>query len=237
LTGKEVFKRGRFLVRPSATQNLKPEKQGIQKLGIDSRRDGLVYIPTGYHPAHPAPLAVMMHGAGGDPEHGISLLRPVADAGGIILLAPHSREGTWDIILQGSFGRDIIFIDQALTETLAKYAIDSKRLAVGGFSDGASYALSIGLINGDLFTHIIAFSPGFYYSPEMHGKPGIFISHGIQDEILPITYCSRKIVPRLQKEQYSVIYREFDGPHTIPANISLDAAQWFMGMQKGEEET
>jgi len=30
-----------------------------------------------------------------------------------------------------------------------------------GFSDGASYALSVGITNGDLFTHVIAFSPGF----------------------------------------------------------------------------
>jgi predicted esterase len=34
-------------------------------------------------------------------------------------------------------------------------------LAVSGFSDGASYALSIGPANGDLFTHVMAFSPGF----------------------------------------------------------------------------
>jgi phospholipase/carboxylesterase len=34
-------------------------------------------------------------------------------------------------------------------------------VALGGFSDGASYALSLDLTNGDLFASLIAFSPGF----------------------------------------------------------------------------
>lgn len=36
-----------------------------------------------------------------------------------------------------------------------------------GFSDGASYALSLGLPNGNLFSHIVAFSPGFMRAPTL----------------------------------------------------------------------
>ena len=94
---------------------------------------------------------VMLHGAGGDARGGLKLLKPLADAAGLILLAPASRLPTWDVIF-GGYGPDIAFIDSALTQTFSRYAVDPAQIAVGGFSDGASYALSVGITNGDLFT-------------------------------------------------------------------------------------
>ena len=38
--------------------------------------------------------------------------------------------------------------------------IDPSRIAMAGFSDGASYSLSVGLANGDLFSAVFGFSPG-----------------------------------------------------------------------------
>ena len=60
-------------------------------------------------------------------------------------------------------------------------AIDARRVAIAGFSDGASYALSVGLANGDLFTHVIAYSPGTVAPPSLRGDPSLFITHGIRD--------------------------------------------------------
>ena len=95
-----------------------------------------------------------------------------------------------------------------------------------GFSDGASYGLSLGLTNGDLFTHLIAFSPGFMAPATKRGKPPIFVSHGTHDGVLPIERCSRRIVPQLDREGYEVRYREFDGTHTVPRSIARDALEW-----------
>ncbi|HYH46455.1 MAG TPA: phospholipase, partial [Thermoanaerobaculia bacterium] len=108
-------------------------------------------------------------------------------------------------------------------------AVDAARLAIGGFSDGASYALSVGLTNGDLFTHVLAFSPGFMAPARQEGKPGIYVSHGTRDEVLPIARCSRQLVPQLEQSGYQVIYREFDGPHTVPAEIARQATNWLVG--------
>ena len=225
---REAFARGRLLARPGKEAPWQTVSAGLHALGLDHKRDGLIYIPPGYNPATPAPLAVMLHGAGGDAQHGMSLITHLADERNLIILAPISRRGSWDIISYNGFGPDIAFINQALAETFNRYNIDAAKLAVGGFSDGASYALSVGLTNGDLFSHIIAFSPGFYYTVEMKGKPGIFISHGTFDDILPIGSCSRRIVPRLQKQGYNIIYDEFDGTHTIPGHISERALKWFL---------
>jgi predicted esterase len=227
MISRNQARKGRIEARPGIESEPHPET-GLRKLGLDMRRDALLYTPTDYQPGTPAPLAVLLHGAGGNADHGLSLLRWLADTEGIILMAPSSRGDTWDIIEENEFGQDVLFMDGALTRVFSQYNIDPERIAIGGFSDGASYALSLGLTNGDLFSHIIAFSPGFFYAAVAAGKPQVYISHGVHDDVLPITPCSRRIVPQLTLEQYSVTYREFDGGHTVPDSLSKEATQWFL---------
>jgi phospholipase/carboxylesterase len=158
----------------------------------------------------------------------LAQLRGQADETGLILLALSSREPTWDSILdRGRYGSDIAVIDRALEHTFSRWAVDPARVAVGGYSDGASYALSLGIANGDLFSDVIAFSPGFLAPTVQRGSPRIFVSHGTQDRWLPIDSCSRRIVPQLERDGYEVRYREFEGGHVVPPGIAREAAIWF----------
>jgi phospholipase/carboxylesterase len=216
---------GRLRARPSAVKEASPK--GLRGLNLESGRDGLLYVPRGHSADRPSPFALMLHGAGGDAQHGLSLLQSFADESGLLLLAPDSRGRTWDVIID-RYGPDVGYIERALEQTFSRYAIDPKRIAVGGFSDGASYALSLGVTNGDLFTHVIAFSPGFMAPAGQHGQPRLFISHGTRDRVLPIERCSRRIVPQVQGAGYEVSYREFDGAHTVPAEIARAARDWFV---------
>ena len=216
---------GRLSARPS--KPARAAAPGLHSLGLARDRDALLYVPTSYRADQAAPLAVMLHGAGGVAQHGISLVEALADAAGLVVLAPPSRSQTWDAI-RSEFGPDVKFIDEALAATFERCAIDPRRLAVGGFSDGASYALSLGLTNGDLFTHVIAFSPGFMAPAHQVGAPHFYISHGTRDAVLPIDRCSRRLVPILERAGYSVKYHEFDGPHTIPPEIAREAVEWFV---------
>ena len=188
--------------------------------GLVPLRGALLYVPEAYDLAEPMPLVVMLHGAGGTARHSIDLARGYADRHGFILLAPGSRRSSWDIISSRSFGPDVAAIDAMLKEVFAAYAIDPKRLAVSGFSDGASYALSLGLGNGKLFTDVIAFAPGFMAPGRIEGEPAIFISHGVNDQVLPIERCSRRIVPQLRRSGYKVDYREFSGGHSVPPDLA-----------------
>jgi phospholipase/carboxylesterase len=199
---------------------------GLQRLDLDAERDALLYIPDTYRADSPNPLAVMLHGANGNAKHGIDLLRDLADSAGLILLAPASHYDTWDAIVD-DYGPDVAILEQALVQTFRFYAIDPTRVAIGGFSDGASYALSLGLTNGDLFSHIIAFSPGFMAPAARRGAPQIYVSHGTQDDVLPIVRCSRHIVAQLRQAGYDVQYHEFEGPHTVPTKIAQQAVSWF----------
>lgn len=215
---------GRLRARPTpAAEGGTP---GLHPLGLDSQRDGWLYVPGSYRADQKAPLILMLHGAGGDAEGALNILRKLADPFETIVLAVDSRAATWDII-RSRYGPDIAFIDQALAQTFNRYAIDPTRIAIAGFSDGASYALSVGLTNGDLFTHAIAFSPGFMAPADQIGTPRLFISHGKWDNVLPIERCSRRLVPVLQQAGYEVRYQEFNGFHTVPAALARQALEWF----------
>jgi predicted esterase len=190
--------------------------------------DGYLYVPAGYQPEKPAPLVLLLHGAGEDARDGLAQLRGQADEAGLVLLATGSRGPTWDSILsRGRYGPDIAAIDRALEHAFSHCVVDPTRLAVGGYSDGASYALSLGMANGDLFSHVLAFSPGFLAPAGQRGSPRIFVSHGIRDGWLPIDSCSRRIVPRLERGGYEVRYCEFEGGHVVPPAIAREAAIWF----------
>lgn len=217
---------GRLRARPGAEG--KGGAAGLAALGLDPARDSYLYVPEAATDGEPAPLVLMLHGAGGHAHHGIGLLRELADRTGTILVAPASRTATWDVIRAG-FGPDVETIERALLLVFARHAVDPARLAIAGFSDGASYALSLGLTNGDLFSHVLAFSPGFLRPAERRGKPPIYVSHGTDDRVLPIDRCSRRIAPALREVGYEVIYREFEGGHTVPAELAEEAVGWVAG--------
>ncbi len=216
---------GRLRARPGQLTGAAPV--GLQPLMLGAARDSYLYVPATYRAECPLPLVLLLHGAGGHARQGLDLLRNLADASGLILLAPASREHTWDLLVGRRYGPDLALIDRALEHAFSRYAVAPERAAVGGFSDGASYALSLGITDGDLFTHVLAFSPGFMAPAAQTGSPRIFISHGTRDRALPIDQCSRKVVPQLERAGYDVLYREFDGGHTISPEIALEAVGWF----------
>ncbi len=220
---------GRLLARSAQKieNKVSPPTRGLHPLLLDETGDALLYVPSRYNGNSPAPLILMLHGAGGTAQGGLTPFLDMAETNNLFLLAPSSQQQTWDVI-RGGYESDVTFIDHALAHVFSNYAIDATHLAVEGFSDGATYALSLGLANGDLFTHILAFSPGFIASTKRVGSPAIYISHGMSDPVLPIDRCSRRIVPQLQSSGYNVRYHEFTGFHTVPTLIAQESLSWFL---------
>jgi len=211
--------------RPHAPAQ-EPLAAGSQPLLPQGRRRGLLVAPSGCRPDRPAALCVLLHGAGGDAAGMAALLAPLVRAlPDTVWMFPESRGATWDVILD-DFGPDVAGVDAALASVLDRCAIDPARIVVGGFSDGASYALTLGLANGGLFSAILAFSPGFDAAPAHQGRPRVLVSHGDDDRVLPVDRTSRRIVPRLLREGYDVTYLEFDGAHAVPQEIQDRAVRW-----------
>lgn len=213
----------RLRTRPSTPTERGPV--GLAPLGLDVERDTWLYVPAGYRASRPAPMIVLFHGAAGDAAAGLRPLLGLADEFGLLLLAPTSARTTWDVLNRG-YGSDVERLDMALAAMFARYAVDPARLAIAGFSDGGSYAISIGLTNGDMFGSIVAFSPGFVAAAVQRGRPRIFISHGTRDDMLPIDTCGRRVASMLRRGGYDVTLREFDGPHVVPPEIAREAVDW-----------
>jgi phospholipase/carboxylesterase len=188
-------------------------------------RDGLYYIPKGYKPDVRMPLWVVLHGAGGTSQ-GTQYMFPLADEFGVILVAPDSRdERTWDGVLL-NWGPDVDYIAAAVGKIAGLCRIDRARMTVAGFSDGASYSLSFGISFGDVFSRVVSMSPGVMQPMAARGKPKIFISHGTNDQVMPIDETSRRFVPRLKNLGYDVTYREYEGAHRPSPPIVREAFQW-----------
>jgi phospholipase/carboxylesterase len=219
-----AFSDGRLSVRPGAgvRATLTSGPLGLSAGG----RDGVVQMPPTLA-AGPVPLLLLLHGASQSGARLLSRISTAADQAGIVVVAPDSRGQTWDAI-RSSFGTDVAFLNQVLEHVFARLPVDPARLAIGGFSDGASYALSLGLANGDLFPRVVAFSPGFIMGAPPHGRPRFYLSHGTADQILPIDRCSRVIVPQLRSRGYDVTLREFDGRHEVPPEIATEGLRWML---------
>jgi len=108
------------------------------------------------------------------------------------------------------------------------YNIDPTRVAVQGFSDGATYALSLGLASGKAFTHVIAFSPGGVAPPQLTGTPQVFISAGQKDTVFPFAAMTA-VACQLVSNGYPVTFESFPGGHEVPTNIAAAAVTWMTG--------
>jgi len=185
--------------------------------------EGLLFVPPAVGPANP--LLVFFHGAGGAAASSLPLVRAAAEQHECLVLLPTSVGRTWDFLVNG-WGPDVERLDAALQAVLDSVAVS--RLAFGGFSDGASYALSIGLANGGLAPTLLAFSPGFAAPPVRVGRPRIWISHGTEDAVLPIDRCARPLVRTLTAADYEVEYQEFAGPHVVPPPTVDQEMRWWL---------
>src|SRR5579884_1798313 len=125
---QDDYMQGRLLARPSqAITEASPG--GLYPLELGDARDGLLYVPSSYSVNTPAPFVLMLHGAG---SSGRSILTPfllLAESAGLLLLAPDSREQTWDFTLN-RYNSDVAFIEQALEETFNRHAVDPTHVAI-----------------------------------------------------------------------------------------------------------
>jgi phospholipase/carboxylesterase len=186
---------------------------------------GWLAVPAGASPERARPLVVALHGAGSTGRAMVELLGGAADRAGALLLAPDSAGRTWDLI-EGGFGPDVAAIGEALLDVYARWSVDPAATTLAGFSDGASYALSLGVANGEAFPHLVAFSPGFVRLAHGLPRPRIYVAHGREDRVLPIDRCGRRVAHALSTGGYDVHYVEFPGGHTVPPAIVEDAVSW-----------
>ncbi|MEZ5286510.1 MAG: hypothetical protein R2712_17230 [Vicinamibacterales bacterium] len=104
---------------------------------------------------------------------------------------------------------------------------------LGGRSDGAGYALSMGTAYGDIFNHLIVLSGGLMNPLRRKGDAKVFIAHGTDDRQMPIELTGRKFSSALKNEGYDVTYREYEGGHGTPPSVARESFVWLVGHEPG----
>jgi predicted esterase len=204
---------------------------GYSALGLTTPRDGLLYVPTTYRSDTPAPLVVLLHGNGSGAQFWEDIgIGNLVDDLGIVVVAPDSRYTSWDFLQAGvhGYGPDPTFINIALAYTFLRCNINPARIAMGGFSDGGTEALGLGVANGGLFTHVMGYSPSTLFAPFTQGKPKVFLSHGNVDSVIPFENTKLQIGPRMVGAGYDVTFVEFNGNHGIPGSIARQSFDWLL---------
>ena len=221
LAGRMSFRPGHAPIAPA----LPP---GRHALSFEAGREAVLVVPDGLPQDTPVPLLVMFHGAGGEANRVLPHLVPHARARRFLLLAPQSMFPTWDIVV-GGHGPDLQRLDGALAMVASRFRIDPQHLAFAGFSDGGSYALSLGLTNGDVASHVIGLSAGFMNTFTQAGTPRVFLAHGRADSQLPIETSARPHAQRLLESGYDLTLQPFDGDHVIVPWVVARAIEFFLG--------
>lgn len=207
-------------------------------VGLSTFRAGAnatLYIPPGLKAGERAPLLLLLHGGGQRGGDMVRRFKEEADRRGIILLAPDSARSTWDAVTEvargrpPAFGEDVARIDAALKEAFARAAIDPRRMAIAGISDGAGYALSLGVRNSAMFPMTMAFSAGLMVAGDTGPPSRIFISHGDKDRVLPISVSRDTLMPALKQAGFQVTFVEFHGGHELPDDVLARALDMWLG--------
>lgn len=220
---------GRLGFRPGGAPIDEALPPGRHELAFDDDgREAVLVVPDGLPVDGPVPLLVMFHGAGGEANRVLPHLVRHARARGFLLLAPQSMFPTWDIVI-GGHGPDLQRLERALSTVAAHFRLDATRLAFAGFSDGGSYALSVGLTNGDVASHVIGLSAGFMNAFSQTGTPRVFLGHGRSDRQLPIETSAHVHAKRLLEAGYDLTLQPFDGDHVIVPWVVARAVDFFLG--------
>lgn len=192
------------------------------------------------------PLILLLHGYGSNEEDLFSFATELPDEYYVISArAPYNLQYgsyAWYAINfdadenkfsdneQARSSRDLIarFID----ELTINYPIDSDKVTLFGFSQGAVLSYAIALSHPEKIQKVIALS-GYIsdaifeedYLKNDLSKLKIFASHGTVDQVIPVDWA-RKTKPFLDKLGIASVYNEYPIGHGISPQIFSDFKNW-----------
>ena len=190
-----------------------------------------VVTPPAIEPGRAYPLVVVLHGAGRQDEMIVKGLQ--AERTEAIFVVPRSLGMTWDLI-EGTDAPDLRFLDGVLHSLYRRYRIDPAKRALAGYSDGASYALAIGLSNPRTFAAVMAWAAGFLAidTPNLKPddpKPRVFLEYGTHDQLFPFERVAVPMREVLERMGYPLEFRVDEGGIHWPRREFLhDALAWFL---------
>ena len=124
-------------------------------------RNYILNVPADYDPNHPYRLILGFHGANGrasDVAGDYFGLLPLSE-GSTIFVAANANGGLW------SATTDVAYVDDILAQVTAALCIDTSRILMEGFSQGAAMAWTIACSRPNVFRAMVGHSGGGVASP------------------------------------------------------------------------
>ncbi|MCF2972097.1 alpha/beta fold hydrolase [Synechococcus sp. Nb3U1] len=198
------------------------------------------------------PLLLMLHGIGShegdliqlapylDPRFAVLSLRapiPLSMGGFAWFEMTWTEEGPVGNIPQARTSLRLLssFLDQVLQEGIPDTALDSARIYLMGFSQGAIMSLYLALIQPEKLAGIVAMSGRLpeevvaeAVEPERMKNLAILAVHGTEDAVLPIPF-GREIRDYFTRLPLDFTYREYDMGHEVSPQSLLDIQDWLRG--------
>jgi phospholipase/carboxylesterase len=204
---------------------------GPVRVERESRR-AVLLTPEEIDPERLYPLITVLHGAGRREEMLIEAYQAEPATRDALFLIPRSQHQTWDLLAAGD-RPDLDFLEWAYDLIYRRYPVDPDRQALIGYSDGASYALSVGLSNPGIFRAVMGWAAGFVvfdptsFSPQ-DPKPSVLLEYGTQDQLFPFERVAIPMREKLERMGYTVNFRVDEGGRHWPSgDFQPEALDWF----------
>jgi poly(3-hydroxybutyrate) depolymerase len=181
-----------------------------------------------------APLLVLLHGSFGSGAAIVSWWIPLAEQEGIVLAGPDAREKeAWQLRADGPE-----FIRALIDDVAAKHAIDRSRIYLFGSSGGAVYALTLSMLESQLFAATAVHAGAWRTPAEFRAVPyarrkipiAIFI--GDKDEYFPL-FAVRKTQKALERTGHRVSVTVIPGHSHAYAQVAPEVNHTAWEFMKG----
>lgn len=192
----------------------------------------VLLTPPEIDPSRLYPLVTVLHGAGRQDELLVRACREEPAKRDALFLVPRSLHPTWDLLACDE-RPDLDFLEWSYDLIYRRYPVDPARQALLGYSDGASYALSVGLSNPHVFRAVMAWAAGFVALDDRQlgpadRKPEVLLEYGTHDELFPFERVALPMRANLEQLGYRVEFRVDEGGRHWPSgSFQSEALDWF----------
>lgn len=192
----------------------------------------VLLTPDDIDPEERLPLVTVFHGAGRQDEMLVKACHGEPQRRRALFLVPRSLDATWDLIT-GRGQADLEFLEHAWDLVYRRYPVDADRQVLMGYSDGASYALSMALSNPGVFDAALCWAAGFVVVDRSSiGRPGrkprIYLEYGTHDELFPFEQIALPMRDDLRKAGYELEFSVDEGGRHWPSGtFHAEALSWY----------
>jgi predicted esterase len=197
----------------------------------------ILLTPDEIDPERRYPLFTVLHGAGRQDEALAKGFRNEPNHRQAFFLIPRSVLPTWDLI-SSEQRPDLDFLEYAYDLIYRRYPIDALQQSLIGYSDGASYALSVGLCNATMFHSLIVWAAGFLVLdpptaeqfkvaiPEP--RPRIYLEYGTHDPLFDFQTVALPMRDQLLGAGFDVTFSVDEGGRHWPSgSFPTEALDWY----------